>query len=291
MRWWFTVLVVWMIPSLVLAGGTANVSPEGVSTGATVQSSAAAACTQTCSSQTFDTDPLGGTAPAWNTAVLSVDGTCPITWDGSALQRTASNSTTCDDNNGLARFNGDISRDGCAMYQVVSSNNGAGNHDLGFEAGFVLRHQLNPPVMADRDLSTNSAIALRCETGLNCNPLVLSWIQSIDAAGLSCTAFGAIPEGGWIGACIRDIGPNTVIKMFNLGTSDPGAPANSDGGGTWGTAECTFLASAGNVCSVISTPEGCDNYGTAWGVWMRTNDVTSGAVYKIDNFRTYACQP
>jgi hypothetical protein len=281
MKWLAALLLVLSIP---LAGG------------------ALPPCSQACGTQDFNTggsgDPLNN--HQWSVWTDSPD--CPVTWDstGGTLQRVCA-AGTGDNTNALARYNGNISADGCAIFKVAASDNGGGNHDIGFEPGFVLRHQSGYPPTVDESKAsadyfdqTQGAWVVRCETGLNCNTMRLGRVQTLDTLAIDCTTFGAVSVGDYMGACIRSVGTGTVITVFNLGAVDPGAPADTDGTGSWATAaganKCVFnaaLAAPNNICAAGGTI--CDNSGNSWGIWMRTNTVAAGATYKIDNARFYSC--
>lgn len=292
--------LIWLLLLLPLAA-SAGVTSLG-SGGAAP--SAAAACTPQCDPQTFTLDPYNGPS-GWPWTPFGTAGLCPVQWDSAngRLERNVTHSTSCDHTNAGARFNGDIARDSCAKYQIVSSNDGTGNHDTGFEFGFMMRHQSGSPNPgANQAPSNQGAYVVRSETGLNGDFLRLSSVFNLAEFALTCTDFGAVSELGWIGACIYGTGYDTVVSVYNFGASDPGNPTNAAGGG-WdaiaaANAEpaanvCTFnaaFAAPNNVC-VSGTSLLCDDYGTAWGIWMRSNDVTAGGSYKVDNFQTYSCQP
>jgi len=283
-----TVLLALLFASSAWAGDASNIgSVTGVQTSGTYLSTAAAPCSPVCSNQQFDSDPFAADPNARFTKV-NADPICPMYWnDGNGTLGRIRATSDCYGGGSYARFNGLISGDGCAAYQITAVDDGLGGANAAaWQPGFVIR-----------DSSTsNSALP-----GLNSFPpdaIVVSLFQGISAGHVStyaqngqvsetCLTFGAVAVGDWIGACISGSGPATVVNVFNLGSTDPGDPDTIDGGltnGTWGTAECQMTP--------CSSPSSCASPANIhWGIWMNNQDpMGTAANFQVDNFRTYSCQ-
>jgi len=260
-------LLVTLLLSVPAWGGGASMSAgEGLA--------AAEACTQTCGLQDFTVQPP---AEQW-TYYDGDQGACPVAWNADQALRRTLNSGLCN-TNGWAKFRGDIAEDGCAAYRVALDNAGSGN----IRFGFIAR--------AANTATDTEHFALVCDTTdgstTACRPVsVPSGWNLAD----SCATFGAVGVSAgswtWVGMCVRGVGPETVIKAFNLGTGAyPGDPDTSDGGATWGAAECTFtplncVDGFGNFL--------CDNSGNFFGIFFGNNSDLASYT-QADDFRTYSC--
>lgn len=263
-----------------------------------------ATCTQQCGEQNFNTptDPFNTDgARRWSYHVELSGAGSPIEWnseDGYIQRRFLAASNNSD---AFVRYNGNIAQNGCMAYQIIESDDGATGTN-GFEPGFVLRHQttyngsasdpvapINPTPVFDTTVWNNNTIyyTVRCEDGMDCDTLRFSTnAQNYDFTNDTCNLasgedFGDIAEGDWIGACVDSTGIGTVVRVFNLGAADPGSPDDIEGSG-WGAPECVLDACSNDI-------GGCDNAGNAFGIWMRTNTVSAGAIYQVDNARFYSC--
>lgn len=234
------------------------------------------ACSQTCPDQTFDDDPFAVGDPSPWTA-FNADEDCPIVWDDARLKRTSAAPNTCDHTEAYVRYNGSVAKEGCAIFQLIENTDGAGNAT--WEVGMGFRHQsdsdsslfpLGPKFSLVRN-ETGAAGPLRWATDA-----IYTELQNEEDA-----LFGTVAVGSWFGACIR--GESTsgqIVKVYRW-AADPGTPTDPD---NWGTP----AASATFQDSCIS-PFGCDDYGTFFVVWLRSNVTGAGGVVSFDNFRAYSC--
>lgn len=269
-----TLVAMLCLPAVAWAGTAANVG-QGVNTGNTFVSTAAAPCSQTCQSQIFAADPF---ATEWS--VVGADPDCTWSWTGAGtgtMKLLKTTSGVCNDvTNGFSyvRFNHNISRDGCALFQVKENEDGPGGTGTW---GFGL---------IARDISTsNTNPFLGSVPKAQCNSETcdLFTLQVTQFPGfLGCIGMPAFAVDDWLGVCVSGAASSDVNVFHIAGPADPGAPVDISGGGGWGSPECSFsfCHNGGSTCAA----------GTTWGVVATGIGLLSGASFQFDNFKTYSCQ-
>lgn len=243
-----------------------------------------ATCIQSCSEQSFNVDPFAN--ETWYSGKIA-DSICSWEWDSANSRlkhiRTTVGTAPCN-TFGYAKYRGNIARDGCASYRVVSAT------PVNTRLGFVLRAdefqtlaQNHYSVFANKNGTTATVHADSNYTNLGPN---ISAVPTSD-----CLTWSTVSDGDWIGVCVRGTQDSTVINLFHLGASDPGPPLNTDGGdgpgggAGWGVAECSFT---GFSCDVAGSNIGCDDSGNSFGIYSNFFSATDEAAV-FDNFKTYSC--
>jgi hypothetical protein len=262
--------------------GAAFARADGVSTSGTFISNLTATCTEACGEAQFLTDPFSGTNPSWKK--VNNDPICPMYWnDSNATIGRIRATSDCFGGGSYVRFNGLISGDGCAAYQITVMDDGlGGTNPIAWQPGFLIRDS-SSAASAYPGLSTfpPDAIVVRF---LPLAPGDATAYAANGTASDSCQTFGAFAAGDWVGACISGNGPTTAVNVFNLGSSDPGVPDTIAGGGAWPAPTCSLLpCAASGSCASQSNIH--------WGIWMNNQDpMGTAAQLQVDNFRTYSCQ-
>lgn len=261
----------------LLVATTARADGQWGEAGAAAAPDALAPCVQTCETQTFTADPFTTTPAKWTNVVTTpaIGSGCAAEWD-QPDGRIGTEGNTCLTNS-IVLYNGLISPDSCVSFKLTTAVLG----DPDVAIGLLARATDSTEYPAVGNIVAVFAL-----------PDGASGRTEVESPGVDpnpCSTFGPISASNHhIGACIRGSGAGTVLNLFNLGAAVPGTPPNTDGGGTWGTPECSFLpcvdpAGQAGAC----TPAG--QY--KWGVqFTHAAPGFAGELSQIDDFKTYSCQ-
>jgi hypothetical protein len=269
-NWLGLIALLW--PSITLAG---------VSTSGTFVSTSGVACSPVCATQDFSSDPFDGSGlpgPGWSVVTAGdTERDCHWFWSLDAMRMLKTTGGACSNAvNGFVytRFNGQISQDGCAAFQINRNDNG----DWGF--GLVARDPSPPFTSSNTTWPTAATIICQNAT---CGELYLH--AQNEFVVQECNTMPAFSAGDWFGACVS----GTTVNVFHIaGPSDPGVPATTEGGGSWGTPDCTF-ASFCQTGGALEMP-GCST-GTKWGVVAYgPSGIPEASVFEFDDFRVSSCQ-